>query len=137
MSQASEVNQVECEKCGYFLQGSASVEALKASKPYQEHDCTPVYEKDRPKPKEAKKGDIPRFVLSLTDTHHTIEGPKGAQYFNVTVAVDDLVDFWMKSKDPDTGKMKAEIKRVFEHFGREVKKMDETDEEHYTPVEIA
>lgn len=37
-----------------------------------------------------KKSDIPRFALTLTDTHTLMEGPDGKAYFSMTVGTETL-----------------------------------------------
>lgn len=92
-------------------------------------------EKTIKKPK-AEDAIIPRFVLSLTDTAHTITGPQGEQYYSITIAAPTLLDFWKKSKSEHSGKMNSEIKHLFSFFGEEVAKMDKEGSSGFTQVAI-
>lgn len=66
--------------------------------------------------------DLPRYVLSLTDTKTIIPGANGDQYFNITAGSDKLTDFTKRTKDPD-GKNRNEVQRMFVFFAEQVDKM--------------
>jgi len=59
-----------------------------------------------------KSEDIPRFVLSITDTKTTMTGPKGKQYMSINIGADTLAAFVTpipekKRKNAGTTEMEA------------------------------
>jgi hypothetical protein len=72
--------------------------------------------------------DIPRYVLSLTDTY-TIVDDSTKGYYSITVGVDNLADFFKPLKKRDrTNEGKTDLERMFLFFQEEVDKLNATGE---------
>ena len=70
---------------------------------------------------------VPRFVLSLTDTQTTIEGANGKEYMNISIASDKLSDFVKHipvKKRQNAGH--NEFQAMLEFFADQVAKTDLT-----------
>ena len=71
------------------------------------------------------KKDIPRFVLSVTDTKTTMTGPKGDQYLMISVGADSLSAFNKPLPLKDQTPVAAtELQRLFYFFQEQVDKSD-------------
>lgn len=69
--------------------------------------------------------DIPRYVLSITDTKTTIEGKNGAEYLNVSIASDKLSDFVKTiTKDKRTNRGRTEFEAMLWFFADQTAKAD-------------
>ena len=72
-----------------------------------------------------KNEEIPRFILSLTDTKTTLTGPKGEQYLMISVGADSLNAFNKPLPLKDQTPVAAtELQRLFYFFQEQVDKSD-------------
>lgn len=66
-------------------------------------------------------GDLPRFTLTLLDTHSTFVGSKGEVYYNITVGFDSFKQLLAPIAEEDGG---SELNRVVKTFQETVGAMD-------------
>lgn len=70
--------------------------------------------------------DIPRFVLTLADTHTIVQGSQGEQYMSISVAADSLAHFnKYLPKEDRSPQYKTELQKLFVYFQEQVDKANE------------
>lgn len=71
--------------------------------------------------KKPSEDNIPRFVLSITDTTIKIPGPNGEMYYSINVGADKLSDFnKLIPKKKRTNHARTELQNMFYHFQKAV-----------------
>ena len=92
--------------------------------------------KQRPQEDIVEKNDIPRFVLSLTDTHTIVEGPEGDQYYSINIAADKLKDFnRLIPKAKRTNTARTEWQALLEFFQEAVDDLHKDQEPNFEDVD--
>lgn len=68
--------------------------------------------------------DVPRYVVSITDTKTIVPGPDGDQYYSVQAAADTTAQYFKPLPKKDQQDGKNEIERMFKFFQEAIDKLE-------------